>query len=105
MINITKEGYPFKLGLNLYRAKGGCVAVWVWFDLPKHEVTYRRLRLRLHIKPRFLWNAARFNIIDDYLKARDLELVSRAVLEDLVATEDDVKRINDSLAYIQTVKG
>ena len=105
MINITKEGYPFKLGLNLYRAKGGCVAVWVWFDLPKHELIYCRLRFRMHIKPRLLWNAARFNIIEDYLKARDLELISREVLEDLVATEDCVKRTNEPLAYIQTVKG
>jgi hypothetical protein len=105
MINIIQEGHPVKLGLNLYRSKGGFVAVWVWFDFPKHEVIYRRLRFRMHIKPRVLWNSTRFNLIDDYLKARDLELVSRAVLEDLVATEDDVKRVNDSLAYIQTVRG
>ena len=100
MINFTKEGYYKKLGLNLYRAAGGFVAVWVWYDIAKYEVVSYRFRLRLHIKPRVLWSVERFNVIDEFLRVRNLELVHREVLEDLNAIESDVKRRSESVAYI-----
>jgi hypothetical protein len=64
-------------------------------------MTARRLRVRLSRKPLVLWGVQRFNIIENYLKARDLEVVHREVLEDLNAVEDQVKRTNEPLAYIK----
>jgi hypothetical protein len=101
MIHFKKEGDYFKLGLNLYRAPWGFVAIWVWFDFAKSETFAARLRLRLHQSPRILWSVERVNIIDAYLVARDLEVVHREVLHDLNETEAAVKRTNEPLAYIK----
>lgn len=102
MINFIKEGHPFKLGLNLARAPGGFVAIWAWYDFAKHEAVTYRLRLRLHMAPRILWQKTRFNVVDEYIRARDFELVHREVLQDLNAVEASVKRTNEPLAYIKT---
>jgi hypothetical protein len=101
MIHFKKEGDVYKLGLNLYRATGGFVAVWAWYDFAKREGIGYRLRVRLHMAPRILWAAKRWNVIDDYLRANDFELVHREILEDLNATEKAVKRINEPYAYIK----
>ena len=101
MINFTKEGHPFKLGLNLARTLGGFKAVWAWYDFGRREAVTYRLRLRLHMAPRILWHKTRFNVIDEYIWAHDLELVHREVLQDLNAVEASVKRRNEPLAYIK----
>ncbi len=101
MINFIKEGHPFKLGLNLARTPGGFVAVWAWYDFGKHEAVTYRFRLRLHMAPRIIRQTTRFNVIDEYLKAHDFELVHREVLQDLNAVEERVKRTNEPLAYIK----
>ena len=85
MIHFTKEGGKRKLGLNLHRAKGGFVAVWVWYDLVTHIASTYRFRLRLHTKPRILWYVERFNFIDNYVRNIDYEIVPREVMEDLRA--------------------
>ena len=103
MIHFTKEGARKKLGLNLYRSAGGFVAVWAWYDMARYEGISYRFRLRLHIQPRIMWEATRFNVIESYLMANDLELVHREVLEDLKAAEDQVKRTNEPYAYIKPV--
>lgn len=101
MIHFKKEGDFFKLGLNLYRATGGFVAVWVWFDFAKCETFVARLRLRLHRAPRILWSVERVNIIESHLRRHDLELVHKEVLKDLIAVEMADKRTNEPLAYIK----
>jgi hypothetical protein len=101
MIHFKKEGDYFKLGLNLYRAPWGFVAIWVWFDFAKSETFAARLRLRLHRSPRILWSVERVNVIKAYLAARDLELVHREVLHDLNATDSEAIRANEPLAYIK----
>ena len=101
MIHFKKEGDYFKLGLNLYLAPGGFVAIWVWFDFAKCETFSARFRLRLHQSPRILWSVERVNLIDGHLRRHDLELVSREVLSDLKATEESMKRTNVHLAYIK----
>ena len=101
MIHLIKEGDIRRVGLNLYRAKGGFVAVWAWYDTVTRTMSFRRLRLRLHIKPWIMWSSGQFNIIDDYLLLHDLELVSCAELVDLKALEDQIKRTNEPLAYIK----
>jgi hypothetical protein len=101
MIHFKKEGDYFRLGLNLYGAPGGFVAIWVWFDFAKCETFSARFRLRLHRSPRILWAVERVNIIEGHLRKHDLELVSREVLNDLKATEKSVMRVNEPLAYIK----
>jgi len=101
MIHFKKDGEFFELGLNLHRAPGGFVAIWVWFDFAKTETFCARLRLRINVRPIILWSVERVNIIDGYLHRHDLELVHKEVLEDLIATEDAVKRTNEPLAYIK----
>lgn len=99
MINLTRQGQALKIGLNLYRSPGGFVAVWAWYNFGTREGTMRRLRIRLHIKPRILWSVETFNVIDDYLLCMGLELVHREVLQDLKACEETAMRRND--AYIK----
>lgn len=83
VIHFTAEGRIKKLGLNLYRAKGGFVASWVWYDLAKHEIHGWRFRLRLHMKPRIIWSVERASVITSYLNVHGLELVNKEVLHDL----------------------
>lgn len=101
MIHIKREGAYFKLGLNLYRAPGGFVAVWAWYDFATHKAKTWRLRLRMHIKPRILWSVETFSVIDSYLRAHDLELIHREVIHDLRAMENVQKRTNEPYAYIK----
>ena len=101
MIHFKEEGDYYRLGLNLYRAPGGFVATWVWFDFAKCETFIARFRLRLHRSPRILRSVERVNIISGYLHKHDLELVSREVLQDLKATEESMKRVNEPYAYIK----
>ena len=95
MINLTRQMNPFKIGLNLYRSTGGFVAVWAWYNFGKREATLRRLRVRLHIKPRILWSVETFNVIDEYLKGMGMELVSTEVLQDTHPTVTANRDVGD----------
>jgi hypothetical protein len=101
MIHFKREGEHVKLGLNLYRAPGGFVAVWVWFDFATCEAFSARFRLRLHLSPRILWTVERVNVIDGHLLSHDLELVSRKVLRDLKSIVRHQMRANEQMAYIK----
>jgi hypothetical protein len=78
MIHITEEGGRKKVGLNLYRTRGGFVVAWVWYYTATHELKGGRFRLRMHMKPRILWSVVqKYNIAppipdreeaDDYLR-------------------------------------
>ena len=47
MIHIIKESGSRHIGLNLYRAAGGFVAIWAWYDARTYTMSFRRFRLRL----------------------------------------------------------
>lgn len=100
MINFTCEGGPIKMGLNLYLAKGGFVAAWAWYDIQRHEVIWRRFRLRMHIKPRILWESQRINVIEEYARKHNLEMVNREVLADLKETEGGQMKRMDEFSYL-----
>ena len=89
MIHITEEGGRKKVGLNLYRTRGGFVVAWVWYYPATHELKGWRFRLRMHMKPRILWSVDSCNIIANYLTIHDLQLVNREVLVDLVASGNE----------------
>ena len=101
MIHIIKEGEIRRVGLNLTRTRGNFVVVWVWYDARTYTMSFWRFRLRLHVKPWVRWSSGSFNIIDDYLIVRGLELIPREELQDLQALQDHQRRINEPLAYIK----
>lgn len=101
MIHFIKEGQHKKIGLNLYRAAGGFVVAWTWFNFATLEGFSWRLRFRAHIKPRFLFSTQRWNVINDYLLCHGMVLVNQEILQDLKAVEDQQKRTNEPYAYIK----
>ena len=101
MIHYTPEGHHIKLGLNFSILPGGFRMLWAWYDFATQTATTYRLRVRLHMAPRILWEVKKFNVIDSYMMTHDLEMVHREVLQDLNATEASVKRRNEPLAYIK----
>ena len=103
MIHFTHEGGYKKVGLNLYRARGGFVAAWLWYTPATHELKGWRFRLRLHMAPRILWSVDRCNVIESYLQVHDLELVNREVLIDLKEVQQSQKYTNEPLCYVKPV--
>lgn len=100
MIHYIPEGHCMKLGLNFRRAPGGFVVWWAWYSFAKHEGTVRRFRLRLHMKPRIMWSASRWNIIDEHLMLNELALVNREWLEDTKAAwRDKLRRDKASVQF------
>ena len=87
MIYYNSQGQPFHIGLNISRARSGFVVAWVWYDVDRYELTLRRFRVRLHMRPWFLWSFTRSSVIDDYLSLKNLVLVSDSALEDTNAAE------------------
>jgi len=101
MIHYTPEGHHIKLGLNFSGAKGGFRLLWAWYNFADHKATTYRLRVRLHMAPRILWETKTWSVIDAHLAMHDLELVQREVLQDMKAVEAAVKRTNEPYAYIK----
>ena len=102
MIHYTPEGCRIKLGLNFSGTPGGFRLLWAWYDFATYTATTYRLRVRLHMAPRLMWEVKTFNVIASHMDAHGLALVHREVLEDLKAIEDDVKRTNEPLVYLKT---
>ena len=100
MIHFTKEGGRKKVGLNLYRARGGFVVAWVWYYPATHELKGGRFRLRMHMKPRILWSVDSCNVIANYLTIHDLQLVNREVLVDLVASGNEGSMTKEEIIAI-----
>jgi hypothetical protein len=95
MIHITEEGGRKKVGLNLYRTRGGFVVAWVWYYTATHELKGWRFRLRMHMKPRILWSVDSCNVIANYLTIHNLQLVNREALAQTVMldqTSHDAQR-------------
>jgi hypothetical protein len=101
MIHIITEGAPFHIGLNVHRSRGGVVFIWAWYDAPRHELTVRRMRIRLHMRPWLLFSRLDGNVIDEHLRLHDLVLVSREVLEDTRAVEEAQHRRGDAMALVK----
>lgn len=82
MIHFIKEGAYKKIGLNLYRTKGGFVIGWAWYDVKSRELYGWRFRFRNHIKPWFIFKRERQCVVDTFLKNNDLMAIERVLLED-----------------------
>jgi hypothetical protein len=101
MIHYTPEGHHIKLGLNFSGAKGGFRLLWAWYNFANQKAITYRLRVRLHMAPRIMWEVKVWSVIDAHLAEHNLVLVHREVLEDLSAIEADVMRTNEPHAYIK----
>ena len=87
MIHYTREGEYIHIGLNFRFTPGGFVLIWAWYDFAAHSATTYRFRMRLHRKPKFMFEKNRFNVIDNYMQMHNVEIVHREVLADLKADE------------------
>jgi len=87
MIHYTREGEHIHIGLNFRFTPGGFVLIWAWYDFSAHSATTYRFRLRLHRKPKFMFEKNRFNVIDNYMQMHNVEIVHREVLADLKAVQ------------------
>ena len=103
MIHHTPEGHHIKLGLNFKRSRGGFCLLWAWYAFAKHEAITYRFRFRMHLRPHIIRSVEKLNVIEDYLRVRDLELVNREVLQDLNAIESDYIRRSDRTTVIKPV--
>jgi hypothetical protein len=103
MIHYTPEGHHIKLGLNFSRTSGGFRLLWAWYDFATNTATTYRLRVRLHMAPRILWETKKWNVIDNYMQVRGLEMVSTEIIQDLYKSEKTLKRISDSEVFIKSV--
>lgn len=101
MIHHTSEGCHIKLGLNFSRTPGGFRLLWAWYDFASNMATTYRLRVRLHMAPRIMWETKKWSVIDSYMLVNGLELVNTEVLRDLKAVENAEKRANEPYAYIK----
>lgn len=93
MIYFIKEGAHKRIGLNIYRSKGGFVIGWVWYDVKSHELHGWRFRFRSHMKPRFLFSRSRQSVIESYLSVRDAVVVERSLIEDYSPQLDAIVRL------------
>jgi hypothetical protein len=92
MIHYTREGEYLRLGLNFRFTPGGFMLLWAWYDFASHIATTYRFRMRLHRKPKFMFEKNRFDVIKAHCEMYGLELVQREVLQDLKAVEQAKKR-------------
>jgi hypothetical protein len=101
MIHWTPEGTHVKIGLNFRISRGGFGLLWAWYNFTRREAITYRFRLRVHMKPRLIWEIKRWNVIDHFLEIRDLAIVNRELFEDMAKSEEDIKRINCRYALVR----
>ena len=98
MIYLRKEGQYLKIGLNITLMPDNLVVSWVWFDFARQEASSRGFAVSRH---GFRRRAARWNVIDNYLRMNELSVVHTEVLQDLKAVEASTLRLNEHLSYIK----
>ena len=87
MIHYKKEGHPLSIGLNVTvgtnkRWLPWITLIWCWYKPETYRMTVWRLRIRT-------WKFAVFfgevggDVIENYLRIRDLRLITRELIEDL----------------------
>ena len=101
MIHYTREGEHIRLGLNFRFTPGGFMLLWAWYDFASHSAATYRFRMRLHRKPKFMFEKNRFNVIENYLHLRGLEAVHSEVLANLKAIERGTWRRTVAKAWVR----
>ena len=90
MICIRKPGDYFRVGLNLCFARDHVAVHWAWYDFARREGSHKGFRRR----------SARWNVVDEYARSHNLEMVNREVLADLKETESGQMKRMDEFSYL-----
>jgi hypothetical protein len=98
MICFRKEGEYLKIGLNVCFASNHVAVHWVWFDFARHEGSHRGFTIsRRGVRRR----GARWNVVEEYLKVRNLSVVHEEVLQDMREAEKTSMRANERYSLIK----
>lgn len=85
MIHYTPEGTVGRIGLNITIGtwrKPYVTFRWVWYDITTRMLTSRRFRIRLYLRPVFIWGRDESNVVNGWLWDNDFVAVPRTLLED-----------------------
>ena len=98
MIWIRKAGDYFRVGLNLCFARDHIAVHWAWYDFAKREGSHRGFTVS---RKGFRRRSARWNVINEYARSHNLEMVNREVLADLKETESGQMKRMDEFSYLR----
>jgi len=98
MIWIRKAGDYFRVGLNLCFARDHIAVHWAWYDFARHEGSHRGFTVS---RKGFRRRSARWNVINEYARSHNLEMVNREVLADLKETENGQMKQMDEFSYLR----
>ena len=98
MIWIRKAGDYFRVGLNLCFARDHIAVHWAWYDFARHEGSHRGFTVS---RKGFRRRSARWNVINEYARSHNLEMVNREVLADLKETESGQMKQMDEFSYLR----
>lgn len=86
MIHIHKPGRFIRLGLNIEVGMRGrypwITFIWCWYNVAKRETHGWRLRIRTHMKPRFLFSRHRHDVVESFLSDHDAYAISSYLIQD-----------------------
>lgn len=97
MICIRKPGDYFRVGLNLCFARDHVAVHWAWYDFARREGSHRGFTIS---RKGFRRRSARWNVVDEYARSHNLEMVNREVLADLKETESGQMKRMDEFSYL-----
>lgn len=98
MIHFRTDGEFLRVGLNLCVTRNRITVHWVWYDFVRNEGSHRGFTLS---RNGFRRRSARWNVIDEYLKARNLSVVHDEVLQDLYEADAARRRNAESMSFIR----
>lgn len=91
MLHITHEGCPLKIGLNigwsLTRRRFWFRLIWVWLDLPTMEVRETYFRFRPYMQPWLIFDAGKWNAVENYAVIRRLHVLTDETFSDLQSAQ------------------
>lgn len=101
MIHWRNEGEHFKVGLNVMLARGHLSVCWVSYDFATHmgasngfDISRRGIRRR----------KAQWNVIENYLRLRDVVVVHAETFQDMLAAQDFDVQYADARTYVNVAK-
>lgn len=88
MIHYTPECTQARIGLNITVGtwrRPWIAFRWVWYDTVTRNLSSRRLRIRLYLRPFFLTSSDTYNVVHGYLWERHAVVVNAEDFQDICA--------------------